>query len=214
VKLSDKISDIQVREALRRGATKPCVRQGLLGRGCMKPAEKKSERFPAVVAPGGRRDHDAGQPPERSKGISLRRRDDNPNRREMRERRKKLSVQDGTGTTCRGREKPVQGTCARQCVSASSAAQGHILGRKGRSRGRIKNGGNEMTAVLTPADPRWNTFTEALNEAGMKHGCRHDHRLAKSIMASMGNIDVPATIEFFERLGGYCDCEILLNVDP
>jgi hypothetical protein len=71
-----------------------------------------------------------------------------------------------------------------------------------------------MTAVLTPADPRWNTFTEALNEAGMKHGCRHDHRLAKSIMASMGNIDVPATIEFFERLGGYCDCEILLNVDP
>jgi hypothetical protein len=33
-------------------------------------------------------------------------------------------------------------------------------------------------------------------------------------MTEMGNVDIPASIAFFEEHGGYCDCEILLNVDP
>ncbi len=33
-------------------------------------------------------------------------------------------------------------------------------------------------------------------------------------MAEMGDADIPGTIAFFEAHGGYCDCEILLNVDP
>ena len=80
--------------------------------------------------------------------------------------------------------------------------------------------GNEMkttikvTSVLTPADHRWVAFATALDAAATKHGCRHDHQLAEQIMRDMGGIDIPGSIAFFERQGGYCDCEILFNVDP
>jgi hypothetical protein len=30
----------------------------------------------------------------------------------------------------------------------------------------------------------------------------------------MEGVNIPETIEFFKANGGYCDCEILLNVDP
>jgi hypothetical protein len=32
-------------------------------------------------------------------------------------------------------------------------------------------------------------------------------------MSEMGGVDIPASLEYFEEHGGYCDCEILLNVD-
>jgi hypothetical protein len=39
------------------------------------------------------------------------------------------------------------------------------------------------------------------------------YRYAKQVMIAMGSIDIPASIEFFQEHGGFCDCEILLNVD-
>ena len=33
-------------------------------------------------------------------------------------------------------------------------------------------------------------------------------------MAEMGDINIEATLAYFEDHGGYCDCEILMNVDP
>jgi hypothetical protein len=33
-------------------------------------------------------------------------------------------------------------------------------------------------------------------------------------MERMGDIDIPASLEFFKAHGGCCDCEILMNVDP
>jgi hypothetical protein len=30
----------------------------------------------------------------------------------------------------------------------------------------------------------------------------------------MGGINVEASLAYFKDHGGYCDCEILLNVDP
>jgi hypothetical protein len=44
--------------------------------------------------------------------------------------------------------------------------------------------------------------------------CEHDHRYATKIMTEMGDIDIPASIAYFEEHGGYCDCEIGFNVDP
>jgi hypothetical protein len=40
----------------------------------------------------------------------------------------------------------------------------------------------------------------------------HVHRHAKGVMATMGGIDTAASLDFFKAHGGYCDCEILLNV--
>jgi Protein of unknown function (DUF2695) len=69
--------------------------------------------------------------------------------------------------------------------------------------------------VLTPESPRWDEFANRLYWIVPNPGhCDHDHRYAKQIMSEMGSVDIPASIEFFQEHGGYCDCEILLNVDP
>jgi Protein of unknown function (DUF2695) len=73
--------------------------------------------------------------------------------------------------------------------------------------------------ILTPESPRWEQFTDMLDTLGSMEGCdgdagEHVHRHAKAVMAAMGGIDIEATLAFFESRGGYCDCEILLNVDP
>jgi hypothetical protein len=67
--------------------------------------------------------------------------------------------------------------------------------------------------VMTIENPRWQEFCASLDRAGSTSGCQHDHRLAKKILREMGGIDVEASIDYFENNGGYCDCEVLLNVD-
>jgi uncharacterized protein DUF2695 len=38
------------------------------------------------------------------------------------------------------------------------------------------------------------------------------HALTKRVLALMGDVDVEASIKFFEGHGGFCDCEVMLNV--
>jgi Protein of unknown function (DUF2695) len=80
-----------------------------------------------------------------------------------------------------------------------------------------------MSEILTPKSNRWETFTDALDRAVQTNGCDGDgnignyldvYRQSKRIMADMGNVDIPASLAFFQGNGGYCDCEILMNVDP
>jgi hypothetical protein len=70
-----------------------------------------------------------------------------------------------------------------------------------------------MTEVLTTKNLRWYEFTKALEAAVSKWSCQHDHYQAERIMTEMGGIDIEASIAYFEAHGGYCDCEILFNVD-
>jgi hypothetical protein len=87
-----------------------------------------------------------------------------------------------------------------------------------------------MSETLTPESARWDEFCDALADtitiSSDPHTWRCDgdqgqnkdkpelvHRYAKEIMAKMGNVDVEASLKFFEEHGGYCDCEILFNVD-
>jgi hypothetical protein len=73
---------------------------------------------------------------------------------------------------------------------------------------------NAMPEVLTPESPRWEQFTDMLLGSGCDGDAGdHVHRHAKAVMAAMGGIDIEATLAFFEDHGGYCDCEILLNVE-
>jgi hypothetical protein len=72
--------------------------------------------------------------------------------------------------------------------------------------------------VLTPESPRWEQFI-AMLDIMLGSGCDGDagdlvHRHAKAVMTAMGGIDIEAGLDFFESRGGYCDCEILLNVVP
>ena len=77
-----------------------------------------------------------------------------------------------------------------------------------------------MSEILTPStSSRWDEFANRLVgemcvPGGPPDRCDHTHRYAKAIMADMGEVDIPGTIEFLDAHGGHCDCEILLNVDP
>jgi len=71
--------------------------------------------------------------------------------------------------------------------------------------------------ILTPDSPRWGTFIEGLESWLSECGCdgdsgEHVHRCAKAVMYKMGGINVEGSLAYFEDHGGYCDCEILLNV--
>jgi hypothetical protein len=85
-----------------------------------------------------------------------------------------------------------------------------------------------LDEVLTTESPRWDEFANKLDSAIAALGCDGDesegpnpdqpnpnhYRHAKQIMTAMGDIDIPASLAFFESRHGFCDCEILLNVDP
>ena len=80
---------------------------------------------------------------------------------------------------------------------------------------------NAPAEILTPDSDRWSAFFDALDYAVEVNGCDGDHwdagpnthRLAKRVMTEMGNVDIPESIAYFQNHGGYCDCEILMNVD-
>jgi Protein of unknown function (DUF2695) len=67
-----------------------------------------------------------------------------------------------------------------------------------------------VSEILTTQSLRWDEF---LGAAVLKWSCQHGHCQAERIMAEMGGIDIKASIAYFEEHGGYCDCEILYNVD-
>ena len=83
----------------------------------------------------------------------------------------------------------------------------------------------ERKDVMTPDHPRWEEFCERLEGP---EGCNFrrkrdgnttwrcaggtDKRHARRILTSMG-MDVEESLDYFEANGGYCDCEILFNVD-
>jgi len=72
-----------------------------------------------------------------------------------------------------------------------------------------------MTEIMTPSSRRWGEFINALDCAVQINGCHGGEslRLAKAIMGGMGGVNVAQSIEYFRDHGGFCDCEILMNVD-
>jgi hypothetical protein len=72
---------------------------------------------------------------------------------------------------------------------------------------------DKQNEVMTIESQRWQEFCARLARAVSPNTCGHDHGEAEKILKEMGNIDVEASIDYFENNGGYCDCEILLNVD-
>ena len=70
---------------------------------------------------------------------------------------------------------------------------------------------------MTPKSPRWDQFCDELDEAVGLLGCGGDrarptHAVTKRVLTLMGHVDVEASIDFYEQHGGYCDCEVMLNV--
>ena len=82
--------------------------------------------------------------------------------------------------------------------------------------------------LMTPHHPRWAEFVERLEgpegldftlgpkTGQMRSRCsgQTDRPYAQRILTAMGGVDIEGSLAFFEDHGGYCDCEILLNVNP
>lgn len=79
---------------------------------------------------------------------------------------------------------------------------------------------------MTPDHPKWSEFIERLCgsegcdfrgeglEAQWNCGGGRDQSKATAILKKMGNINIEESLDYFTKHGGYCDCEIVFNVDP
>jgi hypothetical protein len=73
---------------------------------------------------------------------------------------------------------------------------------------------------ITPRHPRWEEFLDRLEGpdgcAVTQLGwiCFNDHRFSRRILAGMGLHEpaILASLAYFRDHGGYCDCEVLMNV--
>ena len=89
-----------------------------------------------------------------------------------------------------------------------------------------------MQNIMTPEHPDWREFIYLLEVAVEGQGCIGDgvqvdpatgrqvrlhqahHAHAMRVLAqTWPDVDVEESISFFQQNGGYCDCEVLLNVD-
>lgn len=78
--------------------------------------------------------------------------------------------------------------------------------------------------LITPGHPRWEEFLDRLTGPqglGVRAGGWHcaggeDKTHSRRILLEMGQSPaaVEANLAFFERHGGYCDCEVWMNVEP
>ena len=63
--------------------------------------------------------------------------------------------------------------------------------------------------VLTPSHKYWKALCIRLSHTP----CQHDLRNTVKILKSLPNIDVEESLNLYLELGGFCDCEILFNVE-
>ena len=83
-----------------------------------------------------------------------------------------------------------------------------------------------MSELLTPQNPRWNKFAEFANKFYNPEDCKFaesgpgtwrcghstEKPFTRAILKKMGNVHIDATLRFFEKRGGYCDCMVLLDI--
>jgi hypothetical protein len=104
----------------------------------------------------------------------------------------------------------------------------------------LKEGKTVMTdtltrpEIMTPDNPHWEQFIDKLDVAVGLLGCGGDgtqldpgtnkiapqdphwptHALTRRVLRLMKCAEIDTSIDYFKEHGGYCDCEVLLNVDP
>ena len=66
--------------------------------------------------------------------------------------------------------------------------------------------------ILNKKHPYWRAVNYRLYIALLNHRCDHSFDLTEQILFSLPNINVGGTLDFFMEHGGYCDCEVYMNV--
>jgi hypothetical protein len=84
-----------------------------------------------------------------------------------------------------------------------------------------------MKNFIAPGHARWDEFARRLEgpegcffrekpDGGYVWDCDNKLTASKRILRAMGcnEDELRVTLDYFQRHGGYCDCEVLMNVDP
>jgi hypothetical protein len=66
--------------------------------------------------------------------------------------------------------------------------------------------------IMTMAHPMWESFTESIDTLLESRKCDNKLSFATELLVDMRRFDVDASLDWLENHGGYCDCEVLMNV--
>lgn len=68
--------------------------------------------------------------------------------------------------------------------------------------------------VLTMDHRQWRDFYVRLNDRLIREsGCKnHSLKYTRQILATIKNVAIEETIEYFKKLGGVCDCSVIYYV--
>lgn len=90
-------------------------------------------------------------------------------------------------------------------------------------RKRMASVEDSAETLVTPGHPRWDEFLDrltgpdGLDVRRSRWTCTgdEDKPLCRRILLAMGRspVAVAANLRFFEHHGGYCDCEVWMNVE-
>ena len=71
--------------------------------------------------------------------------------------------------------------------------------------------------IMDSGHPEWYEFAGLLIQANKDHGCDNGIQrphTTELLETCFPDVNIPATLAYFEQMGGYCDCEVVLNVFP
>lgn len=69
--------------------------------------------------------------------------------------------------------------------------------------------------IIDPQHPRWDEFIGKLDSViRTVRDCDTTNRRSREILTEMGGFDVEASLDYLASEGGYCDCEVFMNVLP
>lgn len=71
----------------------------------------------------------------------------------------------------------------------------------------------EFRQNLPMPEDKFIRLFELLDAELHSHGCDHDLKLTEQILLNLDVKDVLSVLAWLEEQGGYCDCEVMMNVE-
>jgi hypothetical protein len=71
--------------------------------------------------------------------------------------------------------------------------------------------GTTMSSILTVNHPEWERFVTLLER--LTDECHNDLLMSSLALASMQIFDVEDSLEWLQKHGAGCDCEVLMNIE-
>lgn len=73
--------------------------------------------------------------------------------------------------------------------------------------------------IMSPDHPDWNEFVMCMMDLescdrvpkDTELTCDGTQRITRLVLETFKDIDIEATLEYFQEFGGYCDCEVNMN---